>query len=84
MWMYFLCICGEEGDLHVLLFLHLEGLPHCIVPDTDLYSETPSITIHSGYRAPLDQLNFLSLSITPSFLKNIWFIIYICMYLIHK
>ena len=26
MWMYFWCICGEEGDLHVLLFCHLEGL----------------------------------------------------------
>ena len=25
--MYFCCICGEEGDLHVLLLHHLEGLP---------------------------------------------------------
>ena len=24
--MYFWCICGEEGDLRVLLFHHLEGL----------------------------------------------------------
>ena len=24
--MYFWCICGEEGDLHVLLLCHLEGL----------------------------------------------------------
>ena len=24
--MYFLCISGEEGDLHLLLLLHLEGL----------------------------------------------------------
>ena len=24
--MYFWCICGEEGDLHVLLLRHLEGL----------------------------------------------------------
>ena len=23
----FLCICGEEGDLHILLLCHLEGLP---------------------------------------------------------
>ena len=23
--MYFCCICGEEGDLHVLLLCHLEG-----------------------------------------------------------
>ena len=26
MQMYFRCICGEEGDLHVLLLHHLEGL----------------------------------------------------------
>ena len=26
MQMYFWCICGEEGDLHVLLLRHLEGL----------------------------------------------------------
>ena len=25
--MYFWCICGEEGDLHVLLPCHLEGAP---------------------------------------------------------
>ena len=24
--MYFWCICGEEGDLHILLLHHLEGL----------------------------------------------------------
>ena len=28
--MYFWCICGEEGDLHVLLFHHLEAPPLCL------------------------------------------------------
>ena len=26
--MYFWCICGEEGDLHILPLCHLEGLLH--------------------------------------------------------
>ena len=25
--MYFWCICGEDGDLHILFLCHLEGLP---------------------------------------------------------
>ena len=28
--LYFRCICGEEGDLHVLLLHHLAGLPHIV------------------------------------------------------
>ena len=29
--MYFWCICGEEGDLHVLLLRHLEGPLQCLI-----------------------------------------------------
>ena len=28
--MYFSCICGEEGDLHVLFFRHFEAPPHTL------------------------------------------------------
>ena len=36
--MYFWCICGEEGDLRVLLLHHLEGLPKHLFKLTFLWT----------------------------------------------
>ena len=43
--MYFLCICGEEGDLHVLLFRHLEARPPEITSQQVFIDQ---VTMHQG------------------------------------
>ena len=56
--MYFYCICGKEGDLHVLLFLHLLSAP------IEHFNNELALGFSNAFSASLEMITWLLSIIT--------------------